>query len=399
MEGTRQIEREQRLAPSEYADDSLERILRYRNEEVLHKFLANFPVGRSEAEQIFADMLMWLWISNCATQNGGPRLSIEDSMLVVDEMWHTFILSTEDYESFCKENFGKVLHHVPIKASEKMSLYTQAMEDPGLFNAERRESLKQMYNYVAEYLGHEVLLRWFSEYRKKFPKHILREINHKRELGIVTNNARTADSFLNRIRYQLSIDGMAHVDSLASLDDFLALSEKMGHIMNISDIKPNPSIAASFAGTEKMDLHTDHPAAEIVAWYCVRASQEFEPTNCLDLRILEGFLTSEDLHLLNKIEVRIPNSSQRAPLVSLRQSSLAYYYAPWLVEEPREPELAAALGKFTQAIDSYSRYLMKSVSLREGEALFIDNKRVMHGRGKLNEKSRRFLKRVWIKLD
>ena len=43
---------------------------------------------------------------------GGCRLVSMPSQ-VVDKLWHEFILHTRDYDAFCKEAFGRFLHHVP----------------------------------------------------------------------------------------------------------------------------------------------------------------------------------------------------------------------------------------------------------------------------------------------
>jgi hypothetical protein len=31
----------------------------------------------------------------------------------IDAAWHAFILHTRDYESYCRERFGRVIHHEP----------------------------------------------------------------------------------------------------------------------------------------------------------------------------------------------------------------------------------------------------------------------------------------------
>lgn len=38
----------------------------------------------------------------------------------VDEVWHTFILFTEDYASFCEKVFGFFLHHHPALPSQPL---------------------------------------------------------------------------------------------------------------------------------------------------------------------------------------------------------------------------------------------------------------------------------------
>ncbi len=35
---------------------------------------------------------------------------------VVDDAWHEFILSTKEYERFCKQVFGRFIHHHPLEA-------------------------------------------------------------------------------------------------------------------------------------------------------------------------------------------------------------------------------------------------------------------------------------------
>ena len=41
---------------------------------------------------------------------------------VVDDLWHEFILTTKDYEAFCKKAFGRFFHHTPavvLKSASK----------------------------------------------------------------------------------------------------------------------------------------------------------------------------------------------------------------------------------------------------------------------------------------
>ena len=37
----------------------------------------------------------------------------------VDEIWHTLVLDTESYTSFCEQAFGQFLHHVPAKTMRR----------------------------------------------------------------------------------------------------------------------------------------------------------------------------------------------------------------------------------------------------------------------------------------
>jgi hypothetical protein len=49
---------------------------------------------------------------------------------IADEMWHDFILHTKAYDTWCKQAFGKLLHHTPAEALSK-----QAERNDGLRRA------------------------------------------------------------------------------------------------------------------------------------------------------------------------------------------------------------------------------------------------------------------------
>lgn len=42
----------------------------------------------------------------------------------LDKIWHSFILCTQDYSNFCKQRFGKFIHHQPT-AGLGVDLYRQ----------------------------------------------------------------------------------------------------------------------------------------------------------------------------------------------------------------------------------------------------------------------------------
>jgi len=42
----------------------------------------------------------------------------------IDEVWHSFILFTFEYQHFCKQVFGKFIHHAPQKNRESLPLQT-----------------------------------------------------------------------------------------------------------------------------------------------------------------------------------------------------------------------------------------------------------------------------------
>ena len=113
------------------ATTALEEVLQYKNEAVVLRFMETWDLPRRDADDLFEQMNKWLWI--CAvsgTDPAAPRLAISPSTKLIDEMWHTFILFTQDYVSYCERYFGRYLHHAPTPQSEYHTAIDSYERDP-----------------------------------------------------------------------------------------------------------------------------------------------------------------------------------------------------------------------------------------------------------------------------
>src|ERR671914_768920 len=78
----------------------------YSNEAVIHRIQEDAGVDRDTARSWFNEMLVFLDLvadSKDFISPPGP----------VDVAWHAFILHTRDYEAYCRERFGRVIHYEP----------------------------------------------------------------------------------------------------------------------------------------------------------------------------------------------------------------------------------------------------------------------------------------------
>lgn len=140
----------------------IETILQYKNLNVIKKFNAQFPVSIEESEDIFVELMKWLWL--CSNHYHDIKLGKKDSQMIVsfggtriiDEMWHTFILFTYDYELFCKKYFNHFIHHFPE--------VPQIGEEAKLSKEDARKMMKHVY----EYLGEETSYKWYVLYQEKY---------------------------------------------------------------------------------------------------------------------------------------------------------------------------------------------------------------------------------------
>jgi hypothetical protein len=80
--------------------------LTYSNESVVARIQADAGVDRDTARAWFNEMLVFLDLVAGSKKLISPPEPI-------DVAWHAFILHTRDYEAYCRERFGKVIHHEP----------------------------------------------------------------------------------------------------------------------------------------------------------------------------------------------------------------------------------------------------------------------------------------------
>ncbi len=90
---------------------TLTNLLSYQNEQVVSHFCHHYPeFSIQEGQQLFSDLLAWIWLSKQRTIQG-KKTYLFGPLLILDELWHSFILHTRDYLSFSMTYFGEYMHH------------------------------------------------------------------------------------------------------------------------------------------------------------------------------------------------------------------------------------------------------------------------------------------------
>lgn len=121
-------------------------ILEYSNTGVMKKYARDYELPLDVAAEHFTELMKFLFV--CATYKGSfsPTQTI-------DNVWHTFILFTKEYDSFCKEYFGKFIHHNPdvdINESTK---------------SENNRTYKLLYDIVISEFGEPTSKAWYNPYK------------------------------------------------------------------------------------------------------------------------------------------------------------------------------------------------------------------------------------------
>ena len=104
--------------------DNINNILKYENQEVIDRFLRIYQIEYCDAQIIFKELLKFLYLSDLNIEERKmnpniPILTIFSFNTIIDEMWHNFILFTNDYSLFCKKYLNNFIHHAPSTKVEK----------------------------------------------------------------------------------------------------------------------------------------------------------------------------------------------------------------------------------------------------------------------------------------
>jgi hypothetical protein len=133
-------------------------IMAYQNEDVISRFTDQMDIAPTEAEDIFAETKKFLYLSQV------PGIFIPDELLIVDEMWHNFVLFTRDYHDFCLDHFGRFVHHQPATLHEKQAYRTARLENPEASREAFDQKLGTMLSATYDHLGQDTVVKWFSTY-------------------------------------------------------------------------------------------------------------------------------------------------------------------------------------------------------------------------------------------
>lgn len=141
-------------------------------QDIIEAFMERYDVKEAEAREIFEETKKWLWLASKREEHG-EAIFIDRPLLIIDEMWHNFILHTRQYYDFCLNNFKRLIHHRPTPVREKRSYNEALLENPTKVISEQENRLKKQYSLVYDNLGPETLVKWYDSIAQKYtPEYI-----------------------------------------------------------------------------------------------------------------------------------------------------------------------------------------------------------------------------------
>ena len=203
----------------------------------------------------------------------------------------------------------------------------------------------------------------------------------------------------NLVANSLTKGGIAR-SSFGSLEAFVKACRNLGQILSIDDVSLIAGSRRHVSNPGPIPFHSDGPAADVVAWFCIRQDEEAGESVLADavsvLRRLapahRGQLRSVNIPYFDHAHPGRP-AGYCALLRGDDEAEWRVNYAPWLLPEMGEDQKAAVAA----LEDALSTVGATSLRLAPGQALFIDNWRILHARGAVRPNSRRHLKRIWLR--
>lgn len=201
---------------------------------------------------------------------------------------------------------------------------------------------------------------------------------------------------LRRAPQDLAGQGWFHGAGIGD-GDFSALLDSLGKVIWRTEVCRRPGSRALVTSLRALDFHTDHHRADYVAWRCLRGDRKGGGQSVLvSAEEAFGRLDGDTRKALARVELlehkAFPGDPDRFPLVSASGGRRKFYYSFWLADPGMPAELHEAMKRFRDAV---AESAVTEISLREGDALVVDNGAVLHGRREIKDAERR-LDRYWL---
>lgn len=88
----------------------IQKVMDYPIPDIIARYRKDYKVSQDLAKihEIELKRYLILVADTLDDEDGLSMLSTQ-----VDNLWHTFLLFTKEYQAFCNDMFGKFIHHVP----------------------------------------------------------------------------------------------------------------------------------------------------------------------------------------------------------------------------------------------------------------------------------------------
>lgn len=352
------------------------KVLRKTTHPTILKVIENNPYC------LFEEFKRWLTTGHSTMMSG-----------VIDEFWHQFLTFSYEYKSWCYDNYGRYIHHIPTPSYERNQVTSKdLLENSQAFF----HSYSKLFEITETILLYSLPARLVFSEGKSVEKVIeiirMLAVNEPKPQAI---KLKSVDQLLVYVEEWLQQHGYCHIKQELSFEQYIAINEKLGSVKTISDIKLNNESKLKFNKPESLSPHTDSPLVNTVAWYCVRQDPKVGSSVLIDCKPLIEALPESTREILRETHIGFPLykrfKTDTYPILRPGTTSDEIYYTHWLLLDNYSEKQIVALQALESSISDAKQIVLR---LKPGEALFVDNKRMLHGRDDIPQDSPRYLYRI-----
>ena len=99
------------MCPIKLTAPSLESVASYQHPQLLTRLVEKVGMDADSARVLFEETKRFLYLCAITDQPLAPTA-------LIDEVWHHFMLYSEDYAAFCNDKFGFMINHRPWSNAE-----------------------------------------------------------------------------------------------------------------------------------------------------------------------------------------------------------------------------------------------------------------------------------------
>lgn len=188
--------------------------------------------------------------------------------------------------------------------------------------------------------------------------------------------------------------GWIHL-SEQSESEALHYCNELGEIIFTTDVVVKPDSKSMVTSARKLNLHSDHPKANYICWYCFEQTDEGGETLLLDAQKAFNKLSEQDKKSLHNLYLKehkvFSDDKDFYPLVKTISDGLKFYFSFWLLNEADREN--PALQNFIKTLENCA---VTQLKLAKNDILIVDNDRILHGRTSIAGSKNRHLRRFWI---
>jgi hypothetical protein len=226
----------------------------------------------------------------------------------------------------------------------------------------------------------------------------------------------TVDEVSEAIKGALMSTGYLHLIWPMSMENYERIATRLGNIILRSDVKVDLERErkqeerrtvkgrGGIYSPTPLGWHTD-PHADLVSWYCVEQDDIGGPMLMLQVSDLEQCFTPDELDIMSKVELVSPGRDQATgseilsvvPLLTKHHDKYRVFYASWLLRDSYDNRSRSVVEKFTDYVKHKEQTQLITLPVKKHDTVFIDNGRMLHGRGALSATSKRHLVRLYLR--